>query len=70
MSYTSELLNHILIIVSHFLSPVVKYLPEWFPGAGFKKLARSWAEQFEEFRGMPFIATKEAVVSGTECERV
>ncbi|KAJ6592331.1 hypothetical protein B0H19DRAFT_906515, partial [Mycena capillaripes] len=22
--------------------PILKYVPEWFPGAGFKRLARDW----------------------------
>jgi len=32
----------------------VKHVPEWFPGAGFKKTARTWRALQETVRNKPF----------------
>jgi hypothetical protein len=40
----------------------VKYLPEWMPGAGFKKKA-TWKESVFEMRDAPFEAVQKALVS-------
>jgi hypothetical protein len=41
----------------------VKYIPEWFPGAGFKKLARMWAESLLKAIQDPYDFTKARIVS-------
>ncbi|TFK28471.1 cytochrome P450 [Coprinopsis marcescibilis] len=34
--------------------PPLRYLPEWLPGAGFKRKARAWKSLMEEMRDRPF----------------
>ncbi|KAF8552662.1 cytochrome P450 [Imleria badia] len=34
--------------------PALKHLPDWFPGAGFKRNAAIWKKQIEEFVDEPF----------------
>ena len=46
----------------HFLSPV-KYIPEWVPGATFKKTARQWREVIFESYNKPFYFVKKQMVS-------
>lgn len=41
---------------------VVKYIPSWFPGAGFQKKAQEWAHLANEMPNKPFNAVKAAVV--------
>lgn len=43
--------------------PSLKHLPEWFPGAGFKRQAREWKELWRRFRVEPFLAGQENIVS-------
>ncbi|KAF2100242.1 cytochrome P450 [Rhizodiscina lignyota] len=38
--------------------PALKYLPEWFPGGGFKKTARRYAKTRHDFVHKPFAFTK------------
>ena len=38
------------------LIPWLKYIPEWFPGAGFQKKAREWRKLQEEVHGLAFTA--------------
>ncbi|KAJ7863283.1 cytochrome P450 [Mycena olivaceomarginata] len=42
------------LVVSQGLHSGLKYLPEWFPGAGFKRLAREWRELSELMIDAPF----------------
>ncbi|KIJ06205.1 hypothetical protein PAXINDRAFT_20589 [Paxillus involutus ATCC 200175] len=44
--------------------PWLKYLPEWMPGAGFKKKA-TWKESVFEMRDAPFEAVQKALAAGT-----
>lgn len=44
--------------------PWLKYIPEWFPGAGFQRQAREWKELWARFRVAPFLAAEENIVSG------
>ncbi|KAF8512830.1 cytochrome P450 [Hysterangium stoloniferum] len=44
--------------------PWLKYLPEWFPGAGFQKKARIWREPTVEMCMKPFQVVKEAISMG------
>ncbi|KAF7330077.1 Cytochrome P450 [Mycena kentingensis (nom. inval.)] len=37
--------------------PVLKYIPEWFPGAGFKRQARIWREATKHAVEAPFAET-------------
>ena len=32
----------------------MKHLPDWFPGAGFKRNARIWKKKMEEFVDEPY----------------
>ncbi|KAI3611715.1 cytochrome p450 [Moniliophthora roreri] len=34
--------------------PILRFLPEWFPGAGFKKTARLWAPLYDAMVDIPF----------------
>jgi hypothetical protein len=42
--------------------PILKYVPEFVPGAGFQKKARIWRKIQEEFRERPYVASIEAMV--------
>jgi hypothetical protein len=42
--------------------PILKYVPEFMPGAGFQKQARIWRKLQEEFRERPYLASIEAMV--------
>ncbi|KAF8524233.1 cytochrome P450 [Gautieria morchelliformis] len=44
--------------------PILRYLPEWFPGAKFKRDARIWNEQLQELVHYPYRAVKEDLASG------
>ncbi|KIK66026.1 hypothetical protein GYMLUDRAFT_82433 [Collybiopsis luxurians FD-317 M1] len=45
--------------------PILKYVPEWFPGADFKRRARKWSELRVKMIEGPFAVTKERMVKGT-----
>jgi len=42
--------------------PILKYVPEWVPGAGFKKKAREWNKLARIMVEEPFATTKEMMV--------
>lgn len=42
--------------------PWLKYIPDWFPGAKFKRDAKEWRKVTEEFKESPFQATKQDMV--------
>lgn len=42
--------------------PILKYVPEWVPGAGFKRKARIWRKIQEDFREIPYSSSVEAMV--------
>ena len=46
-------------ILPHYL-PTVKYVPAWFPGAGFKKFARIAKENIDNLVNLPFQHVKES----------
>ncbi|PPR03921.1 hypothetical protein CVT24_008106 [Panaeolus cyanescens] len=48
------------------LMPILKYVPEWFPGASFQKKARVWRELNEKMVNWPFEAVKERMSNGTQ----
>ena len=45
------------------LFPILKYVPSWFPGAGFKKRAAHWREVNRAMIEKPFHYVKEQMVS-------
>ncbi|KAF8814215.1 cytochrome P450 [Phlegmacium glaucopus] len=45
--------------------PPLKYLPAWFPGAGFKRTAVHWAQTVTSMVEAPFKFVKEQMASGT-----
>ena len=42
--------------------PSVLKLPEWFPGAGFKRTGRAWRATFDEMAQLPFRLVKTQLV--------
>lgn len=42
---------------------VVKYVPTWLPGAGFKREAKQWRQQLDQLAHTPFNIVKDEVVS-------
>lgn len=51
------------------LIPALKYVPSWFPGAGFKKKAAHWAQVNRDVVELPFnhVAQKMASTSSLTC---
>ncbi|KAJ3503678.1 hypothetical protein NLJ89_g8325 [Agrocybe chaxingu] len=47
------------------LVPPLRYLPSWFPGAGFKKTAKLWAETLNAMTNNPHDWVKEKIRNGT-----
>ncbi|KAJ6621636.1 cytochrome P450 [Mycena sp. CBHHK59/15] len=45
--------------------PILKYVPSWLPGAGFKRKAKEWAKSSLKLRDSPFEALKESIAAGT-----
>ncbi|KAF9016760.1 cytochrome P450 [Hymenopellis radicata] len=45
--------------------PILKYVPEWFPGAGFKRKAKVWRGYAMTMRNMPWAAAKQRIAEGT-----
>jgi len=44
--------------------PILKYVPEWFPGAGFKTKANEWQKITTATLTMPFLHVKDAMEKG------
>ncbi|KAJ6598178.1 cytochrome P450 [Mycena vulgaris] len=45
--------------------PILKYVPTWLPGAGFKRQAHEWRKLARAMVDMPFAETKQQMESGT-----
>ncbi|KAF9560814.1 cytochrome P450 [Agrocybe pediades] len=45
--------------------PLLKHVPSWFPGAGFKRKAKEWAANAHALRDIPFNNVKQSIVDGT-----
>ena len=45
---------------SEVFIPTVKYVPEWFPGAGFKRFARLTKQNLSDSIDLPFLYAKES----------
>ncbi|KAK0479598.1 cytochrome P450 [Armillaria novae-zelandiae] len=46
------------------LIPILRHIPEWFPGAGFKRTAREWASTLNEFVEQPHNYVKREMAAG------
>ncbi|KAF7347917.1 Cytochrome P450 [Mycena venus] len=55
---------HSGIYIVDFL-PVLKYVPSWLPGAGFKRKAKAWAKSSLALRDIPFENLKASLEAGT-----
>jgi len=44
--------------------PFLTNVPEWFPGAGFKRLAREWAKTRQDMVSIPFKFVKDQMAAG------
>ncbi|KAK1227831.1 hypothetical protein PQX77_009144 [Marasmius sp. AFHP31] len=44
--------------------PILKYVPVWFPGAGFKRKGREWHRAYVEMVTLPFGIVKKQMESG------
>ncbi|KAJ7339879.1 cytochrome P450 [Mycena albidolilacea] len=44
--------------------PVLKYIPTWFPGAGFKRDARKWSQATQQYVELPFEEAKRKIAAG------
>ncbi|KAJ7164332.1 cytochrome P450 [Mycena filopes] len=44
--------------------PILKYVPSWFPGAGFKRDAKKWKKLSTQFADVPFAETKRQMELG------
>jgi hypothetical protein len=42
---------------------LVRFLPAWLPGAGFKRQAEIWRNRIYEFAAIPYQFVKKAMVS-------
>ncbi|KAF8510000.1 cytochrome P450 [Hysterangium stoloniferum] len=70
-----EIISIALVGVALFMNPgsclvdllptSVKYLPGWFPGAGFKRMIQTYRKPTMEVADMPFKIVKEAMANGT-----
>ncbi|KAG2152670.1 cytochrome P450 [Suillus bovinus] len=44
--------------------PLLAKVPEWFPGAGFKRLAREWHKNVEEMASAPYNFVRDQMAAG------
>ncbi|KAK7024506.1 hypothetical protein VNI00_016259 [Paramarasmius palmivorus] len=44
--------------------PWLKYVPEWFPGAGFKRKAKEWRKIYQDLANQPFAVTRNELDTG------
>ncbi|KAJ7458861.1 cytochrome P450 [Mycena latifolia] len=45
--------------------PPLRHIPDWFPGAGFKKIAKEWKKTLEKMAEEPYEFTKKQMAAGT-----
>ncbi|KAF9526653.1 cytochrome P450 [Crepidotus variabilis] len=45
--------------------PILRYLPKWLPGAGFKRKAEKWKRRIDAFADEPFQLLKDNMETGT-----
>lgn len=44
--------------------PILRHIPDWFPGAGFKQMARDFRKTFQELVDVPFEFVKKQMSTG------
>lgn len=44
---------------------IVKYVPSWFPGSSFKKIAQEWRANLTEMTELPHRMVKSSITNGT-----
>ncbi|KAF5359067.1 hypothetical protein D9758_004799 [Tetrapyrgos nigripes] len=54
---------HGTYLVDYF--PLLKYVPSWFPGAGFKRKAKVWAQYSHDLREKPWETVQSEMNEGT-----
>ncbi|KAJ7655820.1 cytochrome P450 [Mycena polygramma] len=47
------------------LVPALRHLPSWFPGAGFQKTAKSWAQALDQMVEQPYQFVKQQMAAGS-----
>ncbi|KAJ7493339.1 cytochrome P450 [Mycena galericulata] len=47
------------------LVPALRHLPSWFPGAGFKTTAKSWAKTLQQMAEQPYQFVKQQMAAGS-----
>ncbi|KAJ6523882.1 cytochrome P450 [Mycena vulgaris] len=47
------------------LIPALKYIPAWFPGAGFKRKAKEWRKLAQAVSDVPFTEVKRQIAAGS-----
>ncbi|KAH8118950.1 cytochrome P450 [Phellopilus nigrolimitatus] len=47
------------------LMPFLRYVPSWFPGAAFKRIAKEWRKDRDEFLELPHTFVKKQMATGT-----
>ncbi|KAI6001506.1 cytochrome P450 [Pisolithus marmoratus] len=50
--------------------PALAYIPEWFPGAGFKRKAREWNAELQDMMNQSFEFVKKQMAAGVACKSV
>ncbi|KAJ7125761.1 cytochrome P450 [Mycena crocata] len=45
--------------------PLLKYVPDWFPGANFKRQAKQWRELTQDLQEVPFAEAQRQIATGT-----
>lgn len=45
--------------------PILKYMPSWMPGAGFKRKAKAWKKLADDVLEVPFATMKQAMARFT-----
>ncbi|KAJ7498204.1 cytochrome P450 [Mycena galericulata] len=48
--------------------PALQYVPDWFPGAGFKRTAKRWNKLSQDMMELPFAEAKRRIASGSALE--
>lgn len=69
-SISSQAVRSFLSCLYHTIDDIgllVKYVPEWVPGAGFKKQAREWRKLATGMVDLPFNMVKERMVLDFRC---
>ncbi|KAJ7664865.1 cytochrome P450 [Mycena rosella] len=62
----SELIRPGVFLVD--VMPILKYIPSWFPGAGFKRQAEMYTKSADEMAEVPLAYVKEQIATGQDTE--